>query len=218
MKEPITQKTMEIEYEGRRLLYLNQRSRDWTYVYDHCKPANGTLANSGCGIFSLCHAVEWMTGQRISAEEMADFSCGCGGREDGGTNRPLLLHGLEKAGLARKLGFRYQEDGLRNDLDALWNHIASGKGTAFCNLRAGHIVALVDARVVNGEKQLLVIDSYSESAAEKVRNHVREIIPQSLTYSNVKNVNDVVVGQSSQHAMFWVRAGLPVDFNLLHKI
>lgn len=66
------------------------------------------------------------------------------------------------------LGFSYVGDGLRNDLDTLFQHIAVEHGVALCNLRVGHIVALVAAREVQGVKQLLAIDSYSESAAEKV--------------------------------------------------
>lgn len=215
---PVTGKTMEIEYKGRRILYHNQRSREWTHFYDYQSPPASTLSSAGCGIFSLCHAVEWMSGARVSAEEMADFSLAHGGRGDDGTDRPALLNALMETGMAKKLGFQYQGDGLRNDLDALWEHLDQERGTAFCNLRAGHIVALAAARADRGEKQLLVIDSYSESAAEKVRDHVREVIPQSLTVSRVQNTGGLAVGQTAQYGMFWVRAGLPVDFNLLYRI
>jgi hypothetical protein len=70
---------------------------------------------------------------------------------------------------------------------------------------------------VNGEKQLLAIDSYSESDAEKVRDHVREVIAHSEVIADVVNKDGLVTGQGIHYAMFWVTASLPKDFNLLHE-
>ncbi len=208
---------MEILYEGRTLRFLNQRSKDWSYPYDYITSPGETLSSAGCGLFSLCHAVEWMHGIRLSPERLSDFARQKGGRGDDGTDRPALLHALTIHGEAAIMGFRYEEDGLRNDLDALWEHIAQKKGAALCNLRAGHIVALVESRIAGGEKQFLAIDSYSESDAEKVRDHVREIVEQSEIVADVINKDGLVTGQGIHYAMFWVAAGLPKDFNLLHK-
>ncbi len=208
---------MEIAYEVRTLRFLNQRNKGWSYPYEYVTSPNETLSSAGCGLFSLCHAVEWMHGIRLDPERLSDFARQKGGRGDDGTDRPALLHALMVHGEAASMGFRYEEDGLRNDLDALWEHISKKKGVSLCNLRVGHIVALVDSRVVNGEKQLLAIDSYSESAQEKVRDHVREIIPQSEVVADVVNKDGLVTGQGIHYAMFWVPASLPKDFNLLHK-
>lgn len=212
-----TGKQMEIAYEGRTLHFLNQRSKDWSYPYDYVTSPDETLSSAGCGLFSLCHAVEWMHGIRLDPERLSDFAREKGGRGDDGTDRPALLHALMAYGEAPKMGFRYEEDGLRNDLETLWEHISQKKGVSLCNLRVGHIVALVDSRNVDGEKQLLAIDSYSESAAEKVRDHVREIISQSEIVADVKNKDGMVTGQGIHYAMFWVTASLPKDFNLLHE-
>ena len=212
-----TGKEMEIVYEGRTLQYLNQRNKDWSYPYNHVSDPDDTLASAGCGLFSLCHAVEWMHGIRLSPERLSDFAREKGGRGDDGTDRPALLHALMAYDEAPKMGFRYEEDGLRNDLDTLWDHISNGKGVSLCNLRVGHIVTLVDSRIENGEKQFLVIDSYSESAAEKVRDHVRELVPQSEIIADIYNKDGLLTGQGIYFAMFWVPAALPKDFNLIHK-
>ena len=207
----------EIAYEGRTLRFLNQRDKGWSYPYDHVTAPGATLSSAGCGIFALCHAVEWMHGIRHNPEKLSDFARQKGGRGDDGTDRPELLHALMVHGEAGKMGFRYEEDGLRNDLDTLWEHISKKKGVSLCNLRMGHIVALVDSRIMDGEKQYLAIDSYSESAAEKVRDHVREIVKQSEVIADVVNKDGVLTGQGIHYAMFWVPAGLPRDFNLLHE-
>lgn len=156
-------------------------------------------------------------GRCPNAEALADFSVREGGRGDDGTDRPALLQALmlrEKS----PLGFSYAGDGLRNDLDTLFQHIAVEHGVALCNLRVGHIVALVAAREVQGVKQLLAIDSYSESAAEKVRDHVLEVLPDSVITYQVKNSAGLVVGENQCYGMFWVEASLPRDFNLLHPL
>ena len=212
-----TGKSMPITYNGKMILYHNQASKEWAHPYQYLD-GNETLSSSGCGIFALCHAVEWLSGILLSPEEMADFSMREGGRGDDGTDRPALLHALQATGKAKEMGFEYREDGLRNDLDALFTHLNELKGVAFCNLRVGHIVALLAARVVDGQKQLLAIDSVAESARDVIRNHVFEVIPASETtrvYINNKGLN---TGESKQYAMFWVDAALPKDFNLLYRV
>lgn len=208
---------IEVAYDGRALRILNQRNKDWSYPYDYVTSPDETLASAGCGLFSLCHAVEWMHGIRLSPERLSDFAREKGGRGDDGTDRPALLHALMAYGEAPRMGLRYEEDGLRNDLDTLWEHIAQKKGVSLCNLRVGHIVTLVDSRIVNGEKQYLAIDSYSESAHEKVRDHVREMVLQSEIIADVINKGGMVTGQGIHYAMFWVTASLPKDFNLIYE-
>ena len=212
----MTGKTKPISVLGRELTFFNQRCRAWTHPY--AWQGEGNLANAGCGIFALCHGAQWLTGAAQQPEKWADFSCQCGGRGDDGTDRPALLHGLQAAGEAARLGFRYEEDGLRNDLDALFDFLSREAGVALCNLRVGHIVCLVAARVQEGERQLLAIDSYSESAADKVRDSVRETVPGSEILWPVRNADGIQVGESTTYAAFWVRADQPRDFNLLHKI
>lgn len=213
-----TGKSMALSYADKTIRYHNQCCKEWTHPYLYQGQGKENLSTSGCGIFSLCHAVEWMSGIQLNPDDMADFAMQNGGRGDDGTDRPALLHALMAAGMAEKLGFRYNEDGLRNDLDALFKHLHEKRGTAFCNLRPGHIVALLDTRIVDGEKQLLVIDSVAESTRDSVRDHVREVIPQSETKRRIVNAKGLYVGTSRQFAMFYVAADLPRDFNLLHQI
>ena len=200
----------------RSLTFFNQRSRDWTHPYSYHNEE--TLSSAGCGIFSLCHCAQWLTGDVQMPERWADFSCANGGRGDDGTDRPALLHALMETGMAARLGFRYEEDGLRNDLDTLYQLLLQEECVSMCNLRVGHIVALVAAREKDGLRQVLAIDSYSESASEKVRDSVTEVLPGSDIVYEVKNSNGVVVGQGVSYAAFWVDASLPRDFNLLHKL
>ena len=47
-----------IEYQGRELRFLNQRSRNWTHPYPYGENDDSTLSSAGCGIFSIAHVVE----------------------------------------------------------------------------------------------------------------------------------------------------------------
>ena len=211
----LTGKTKEMNCLGHALRFCNQKSRDWThlYEYDH----NGsTLTDAGCGVFSLVHAVEWMHGIRLDPDRVAEISVAVGGRGDDGTDRPAMLAGMMRSGFAARCGFRYDGDGLLNDHELLWRHMVAGN-TALCNLRVGHIVALVAAREQNGERQLLAVDSYSESADQRVRDRVCELVPGSEVLWPVRNEQGLIVGKSESSGAFWVRADLPRDFNLLHR-
>ncbi|MBE5802932.1 MAG: hypothetical protein E7316_00290 [Clostridiales bacterium] len=212
----ITGISKEILVNGRKITFFNQRNRDWTHPYAYHNTEN--LSSAGCGIFSLCHCAQWLTGHVQTPEKWADFSCANGGRGDDGTDRPGLLHALMSTGMNTLLGLRYEEDGLRNDLDILYQFLLNGDGVAMCNLRVGHIVSLVAAREKDGVRQVLAIDSYSESASEKVRDHVIEVLPGSEVTYAVKNAAGLIVGESTAYAAFWVDASLPRDFNLLHRI
>ena len=128
------------------------------------------------------------------------------------------MHALQVTGEAAKLGFRYEEDGLRNDLPTLYNFLLEGRGVSLCNLRVGHIVALVAAREKDHRKQVLAIDSYSESASDKVKQRVTEVIPGSEIEYQVKNNAGLIVGSGMSYAAFWVDADTPRDFNLLHSL
>lgn len=213
----ITGKEGYIAYNGKMIRFLNQRSEDWIHPYEYPAEPGSNMHNAACGIFSVCFATEKMSGKRIDAEELADFSCLEGGRGDDGTDRPALLTALEKHGRCKEYGFTYDGLGLQNDHDKLWSVLQNG-GCALCNLRPGHIVCLVEAREVNGEKQVLVIDSYSESADKRVMDQVREIIPESQVVSAIKNESGLVTGYQISHGMFWVPVTLPRNFNLLYPI
>ena len=211
----LTGKTREITFAGRTLRLCNQKSRDWTHLseYDH----NGsTLCDAGCGVFSLAHAVEWMHGVRLDPDAVADVAVAVGGRGDDGTDRPAMLQGMMENGFAARCGFRYEGDGLLNDTERLWRHMTSG-GAALCNLRPGHIVALLAARERDGWRELLAMDSVAESASEKIRDHVRACEPGSEVIYPVRNTADETVGYAMSYALFWVDADLPKDFNLLYK-
>ena len=215
---PVTGKALQVLYNGREFTLYNQRSLQWTYPYAHVTHPDGTLKNSGCGIFSLCEAVEVLSGQRLRPEEVADFSCKVGGRCDDGTDRPALLKGLVEHGLATEYGFRYDLDGHLNDHDRLWECLQKG-GAALCNLRVGHIVTLIACRVsANGEKQVLAMDCHSESQDERVIKQVREVIPESLVTYPVANEGGVTVGYQQSYGMFWVPLEAAKDFDLLHRL
>lgn len=213
----VTGKTREITLLGRPMTFFNQSCPDWTHPY----PWEGRedLHSSGCGIFSLCHAAQWLTGTAQDPEYWGDFSVAAGGRGDDGTDRPALLHALMVTGNAARLGFRYEEDGLRNDLETLWRHISQDGGAAFCNLRPGHIVTLLAARTnAAGERQYLTIDSASETASEKIRDSLREMVPGTEIRKAVRNAEGLVTGYTETWAAYWVRADQPADFNLLHRL
>ena len=212
----MTGKSKDIVVEGRSLTFFNQKCREWTHPYPW--QGEGDLADSGCGIFSLCHVIEWLTCEKQSPEAWADFSVREGGRGDDGTDRPALLAAMQRTGEAAKHGFRYDGDGLRNDLDALFDAVYRQEAVAFCNLRVGHIVSIVGARIRDGEKQLLIIDSVGESARDTVRDSVREVIPGTEITWPVRNTAGLEVGVTTSYAAFWVSAAQPKDFNLLHRV
>ncbi|MBR1584701.1 MAG: hypothetical protein IJ662_04100 [Clostridia bacterium] len=212
----LTGKYISVDYDGIHYELGNQRCRDWTHPYewDH----NGsTLTNAGCGIFSIVNAAQYLRGERVDPEKLADFACQTGGRDDTGTDRPTLLAAMQAHGLAARHGFAYQGDGLRNDLDTLHDHLLRG-GAALCNLRVGHIVALIGGRTVNGEKQVLAADPFSESADERVRAAVRECIPGSEVISPIKNDAGLICGYQQTYALFWAALSTVKDFNLLHRL
>lgn len=212
----ITGKTCEMRCMGRSLRFCNQKSLDWTHIYEYA--GNGSdMHDAGCGVFALVHAVEWMHGIRLDPEATADISVTVGGRGDDGTDRPAMLSGMMEKGYAAQWGFRYDGDGLLNDHELLWRHMQAG-GAALCNLRPGHIVALLAAREREGRRELLAMDSVAESAHEKVRDAVRGVVPGSEIAYPIRNAAGDTVGYGESWALFWVDAALPKDFNLLHRI
>ena len=215
---PVTGKALRVFYNGRELTLYNQRCLQWTYPYEYAPDPGGTLKNSGCGIFSLCEAVEKMSGLKLRPEEMADFSVSVGGRGEDGTDRPMLLKGIVEKGLSREYGFRYDLDGHLNDHEKLWECLTSG-GAALCNLRFGHIVTLIGCRTAeSGEKQILAMDCHSESQDERVIANVREVISDSLITYPVQNEAGVTVGFAQSYGMFWVPLKTAKDFDLLHAL
>ena len=211
----LTGTTKGITVLERNLIFFNQRSRDWTHPYPYHNEEN--LSSAGCGIFSLCHCAQWLTGDVQMPERWADFSCANGGRGDDGTDRPMLLKAMQEAGRLEKIGLRYDGDGLLNDHDALWANLEQG-GVALTNLRVGHIVAVVDHRLVNGESQLLIMDSARDSMHPNVRNSICEVVPQSRVCAKYTNRRGVVTQEGYHYGMFWVTIEQTSDFNLLHKI
>ena len=214
----ITGKRIDVVYKGKHITVLNQRSRLWTHPYDYRAPQKATLSSAGCGVFSVCHCGQWLTGKEFSPEELADFSMANGGRGDDGTDRPALLSAMMKTGLAKDFGFRYENDGLRNDRDALRAHLREGRGVALCNLRAGHIVALMETRAGKAGTQVLVIDPYSETTDARVLPLVREVISGTEIVSALYNEMNVLAGYQTQYAMYWADDSTVRDFNLLHAL
>ena len=212
----ITGKTIEFDYAGRHLKLCNQRCRDWTHPYGYLDNDN-TLSHAGCGIFSIVNASQWLTGVFHDPDELAQFSLDHGGRGDDGTDRPVLLQAMQDMGLAREFGFSYCGDGLRNDLPVLFEHLMNGNA-ALCNLRVGHIVALVGAREQDGVRQVLAADPYSESMDSRVIERVCEVIPGSEIVSPAVNDRGLTVGWQKSYALFWAELDTVRDFNLLHRL
>lgn len=211
-------KSINISYQGKNITVYNQRCKLWSHPYDFKTPQKATLSSAGCGVFSICHCGQWLTGQAFSPEELADFSKANGGRGDDGTDRPALLGAMVQKGWARRFGFDYHMDGLRNDLDTLRAHLLDHRGVALCNLRVGHIVALVDARRVGEETQVLVIDPYSETLDARIAPIVREVIHESAIVSAARNEQGALTGYQTQYALYWAADATVRDFNLLHAI
>lgn len=214
--DPETGLTVSVPVGGRNITVYNQRNKRFTHPYcDETNP-DGNLSSSGCGIFSCCELIELMSGKTVSPEFLADFSCKVGGRDETGTNRPMLLKGIVDNGLDEEYGFSYVPADLSNDLDALWEALTNG-GCAMCNLRIGHITSLVGAREENGEKQVLVLDCHSESADERVAPYVREVLPESSVTYPVKNEAGVITGYNTSYCAFWVPLTLAKNFNIINK-
>ena len=215
-----TGKWQMIEYAGKKLRLCNQSCPEWTHMYNYPGipiEEDDDLHRAGCGIFSMIHLIDWLTGEKDDPDELAQFSMDNGGRGDDGTDRPMLLKAMEEAGRLKKIGMHYAGDGLLNDHEALWANLEAG-GVALTNLRVGHIVAVVDHRVVDGERQLLIMDSARDTMHDKVRKNVCEVIPQSRVCARFKNDRGVVTQEGYHYAMFWVPIEQASDFNLLHKI
>ena len=96
--------------------------------------------------------------------------------------------------------------------------LLAGAGVAFCNLRVGHIVCLIAARETKRGVEVLAIDSYSESASDKVRDYVTEVVEGSEIVWPVRNADGLEVGTTVSYGAFWVDGLLPRDFNLLHRL
>lgn len=218
MNTEITGKSIALEIEGHPMTVYNQRNALWNHYYDYVNPPKATLSNAGCGVFSICHCGQWLTGKTLSPDELADFSMRNGGRGDDGTDRPALLSAMMEKGWAERFGFRYNGDGLRNDIPVLSKHLLEGKGVALCNLRAGHIVALVKARIIDNETQYLTIDPYSETTDPRVMPIIREVISDSAIISVVRNPAGVRTGYCLQYAVYWCTNTTVRDFNLLYSI
>lgn len=209
-----TGKYLFADYQGRTLRLYNQRCREWTQNYGY-QGSDATLSNAGCGIFSIGNAVGFLNSLQVDADALAVFSMENGGRGDDGTDRPALLAAMQEKGLAKRFGFSYRNDGLRNDLDTLYDHLLRG-GAALGNLRVGHIVALCQAREEQGEKQVLALDPYSETNHEKVSPFVRQVIEESAVITAGKNENGGAVFYTLTYAMYWMPLFRVHDFNLLH--
>lgn len=211
-----TGKTVYVTLMGKKLRLCNQRCRAWTSPYGY-QGSKETLSNAGCGLFSIAHAVCFMNGKEIDVDALSRFSMENGGRGDDGTDRPALLHAMQEKGLAKEFGFSYHEDGLRNDLNTLYAHLAQGN-TGLGNLRVGHIVALLAVREKDGEQQILAADPYSESDDERIADHVRECIEGSEIVSETLNANGLRVGYRTHYALYYVPLTQVHDFNLLYRL
>lgn len=211
-----TGKTIVVEYNEKKLTINNQKSKLWSHAYSYGKD-NSTLSDAGCGLFAIAHVSNFLTGQDVSVEALADFACENGARDDTGTDRPTLLSALVRSGQAWQMGFDYHHDGLRNDHNSLKAHLHAG-GLALCNIRVGHIVLLCDIREIDGEAQVLVIDSYSESGDHRIIQNVCAVIEQSVIDAPVYSKSKALAGYTRHYAMYWVPLSMARDFNLIYRL
>ena len=211
----ISDKIVHFNLCGMPFSFCNQSSEKWVYPYPY-DGSKDDLCSAGCGIFSIVHAVECMQGFFCPPELIAHFSVRHGGRGDDGTDRPTLLRAMEEEGLAAKLGFCYHGEDLRNDKDALWEHLMEGKGTALCNLRVGHIVTLIGGRETDNGQEVLVIDSSSETDNPAIRNMLTEVLPDSKIFKEKTNSAKIVCSKAITYAAYWAKMETVKDFNLLH--
>lgn len=212
----VTGKAIKCVYQEKELLLCNQRSAEWTARYAE-QNGEETLHNAGCGLFSIANAAYFLHGITVDVDALAAFSMAHGARDNTGTDRPTLLKAMTENGLAARYGFDYHMDGLRNDLDTLKAHLEKGN-VALCNLRVGHIVALIGIREVNGEAQVLAADPYSESDDARIRDQVRECVPGSEIVTETLNASGTRVGYAVHYALYYAPLAIVRDFNLLYKI
>ena len=192
-----TGKYIFVEYAGVPLTLCNQRCREWRHPYGYQGSA-ATLSSAGCGVFATAHATQYISGRFLLPDALAEFS-------------------LEKSGLAAACGFSYHFDGLLNDREQLFSHLLEG-GVALCNLRPGHIVALLGARRENGEAQVLAMDSYSESGDARILPVLRGCLPGSEIISPLRNNEGVCGGLQLTYGLYWAALDTVRDFNLLHRL
>ena len=214
----ITGKQFECDIGKRHMRIHNQHSPEWIHPYPHETEPDATLNSAGCGIFALCHAIEFLSGLRLRPESLADFSVAHGGRGDDGTDRPALLRALSETGEARNLGFRFVGGENLNDLKKLWSHLSGGEGAALCNVRPGHIVCLLGAREIMEEQQVLVLDSNPTLKNEAQYQAIREIVPGSEIIFPTVNQKGVRTGYAMQAAAFFVPLKIVRDYNLLYRL
>ena len=67
-------------------------------------------------------------------------------------------------------------------------------------------------------RQVLAADPYSESADDRVKNRVTEVIPGSEVVSALVNDRGDAGGQLRSYALFWAELATVRDFNLLYRI
>ena len=212
----LTPMSVPMTIEGREILFRNQRHPGWTHPYPYL--GGETLHTSGCGVFALCHCLQWLTDRIWPPEEIADLSVACGGRGDDGTDRPGLLSGLEKRGLAASMGFAWHGGGPENDLPRLYAFLREEQGVAMANIRPGHIVALLAARETEGTRQILVVDSFSESGDPRVQPRLISPVPGTRTSFDLPAQHGGASLRREGHAAYWVAADCPRDYTLLHRI
>ena len=211
----ISGKIVHFDLCGMPFAFCNQSSKNWVYPYEY-QGDKEDLCDAGCGIFSIVHAVECMQGFFCPPEIIARFSVMNGGRGDDGTDRPTLLRAMEEKGLAKTLGFCYHGEDLRNDKEALFEHLIEGNGTALCNLRKGHIVCLIGARETDEGQEVLAIDSANETDNVLLREMITEVLPETVIRKEKKNSKGLVVSRAVTYAAYWVKMDTVKDFNLLH--
>lgn len=212
----LTEKCKTIQLLDRSITYYNQNSAEWSHPYDG-NGKNTPMRVRGCGIFSLCHCAQWLTGQVPSPEHWADFAVSIGAVDEWGTIRPVLLQGLMESGEAVKLGFCYKNEGSLEDPDLLASFLLAENGVAIGSIRSGHIVAMVAAREKDGNKQILVIDSAAESCEVFVRQKITEVISEAQVRAVIRNQRGVMLGEMTGYGAYWVDAATVRSFNLMYK-
>ena len=79
-------------------------------------------------------------------------------------------------------------------------------------------MALLAAREMEGTRQILVIDSFSESVDPRVRPRVTSLVPGTCNTFDLPAPDGGATLRREGHAAYWVEADCPRDYTLLHRI
>ena len=79
-------------------------------------------------------------------------------------------------------------------------------------------MAFLAAREAEGTRQILVIDSFSESGDPRVKPRVTSLVSGTCTTFDLPAPEGGSTLRREGHAAYWVKADCARDYTLLHRI